>query len=198
MHLIWHDCIDSSIHNKDHSLLSKKIQLWSNYSRSEYAIRLEGVSDILTATSEEIATAQYTELVEEVDHLADLKYDWTYTLKHWISNRDHHNNTTNVHDSEKTIPSYSSTTVASTSSSVYEEKTNTDNKFDYEKLKNDHKARYESNNMSKHVGYNRILPFKCHSCKLVFGSKAQRRKHEQAWHSNSDNTKSKRTTMQEG
>jgi len=177
-------------YDKDHQLRSKKIQLWSDSSRREYAIRLEGESGFLVTTSEDITT-QYIDLVEEVDHLEDLKYDWTYTLKHWISNRYHHDNNREMDDTEKTSSSspYSpTTTTASTVSSVYDEKINTDNKSETEKLKNDDKFRYDSNNMNKHIGYNRILRFRCHFCKLMFDSSIKRNGHEQAWHSSNNAT----------
>jgi hypothetical protein len=68
--------------------IPKKLQLWSNSSGSEYAIRLKGESNFLAATKESPST-QYTDLVEEADYLEDIKYDWDYTLKYWTSNRNH-------------------------------------------------------------------------------------------------------------
>jgi hypothetical protein len=58
-----------------------KIQLWSNASKSDYAIRLKARPDILAATKN---TEEYTELIEESDYLEDHQYDWNYTLNHWI------------------------------------------------------------------------------------------------------------------
>ena len=58
-----------------------KIQLWSNASKSDYAIKLKARPDILAATKN---TEEYTELVEESDYLEDHQYDWNYTLRHWI------------------------------------------------------------------------------------------------------------------
>jgi hypothetical protein len=58
-----------------------KIQLWSNASKSDYAIKLKARQDILAATKN---TEEYTELIEESDYLEDHQYDWNYTLKHWI------------------------------------------------------------------------------------------------------------------
>ena len=59
-----------------------KIQLWSNASKSDYAIKLKARPDILAATKN---TEEYTELVEESDYLEDHQYDWNYTLNHWIA-----------------------------------------------------------------------------------------------------------------
>jgi archaellum component FlaC len=76
-------------HNKEaQQSKHKKLQLWSNFSGSEYAIRLEGESNFLAATKESPST-QYTDLVEEAAYLEDMMYDWEYTLKHWTSNRYH-------------------------------------------------------------------------------------------------------------
>jgi hypothetical protein len=58
-----------------------KVQLWSNNSKSDYAIKLKARTDILAATKN---TEEYTDLIEESDYLEDLKYDWDYTLRHWI------------------------------------------------------------------------------------------------------------------
>jgi hypothetical protein len=61
----------------------KTIQLWTNQDQNQYAIRLEGKSDLLAATNQ---NALYTDLVEESDYLEELEYDWDYTLKHSINN----------------------------------------------------------------------------------------------------------------
>jgi hypothetical protein len=61
----------------------KTIQLWTNQDQNQYAIRLEGKSDLLATTNQ---NAQYIDLVEESDYLEELEYDWDYTLKHCINN----------------------------------------------------------------------------------------------------------------
>ena len=61
----------------------KMIQLWTNQDQNQYAIRLEGKSDLLAATNQ---NALYIDLVEESDYLEELEYDWDYTLKHSINN----------------------------------------------------------------------------------------------------------------
>ena len=59
-----------------------KIQLWSNRSKSDYAIKLKARTDTPLAATKN--TEEYTDLVEESDYLEDLQYDWNYTLRHWI------------------------------------------------------------------------------------------------------------------
>jgi hypothetical protein len=61
----------------------KTIQLWTNQDQNQYAIRLDGKSDLLATTNQ---NAKYTDLVQETDYLEELEYDWDYTLKHCINN----------------------------------------------------------------------------------------------------------------
>ncbi len=96
---------------RERYLPSKKIQLWSDSSNSEYAIRLKDEPGFLAGTTENVTTVQYTDLVEEVDFLEDLKYDWKYTLKQWISTRYHHDNNIK-HDGEKPSSSYPHTSAS--------------------------------------------------------------------------------------
>jgi hypothetical protein len=74
--------------NEIQQSISKKLQLWSDSSKNEYAIRVKGEPNILAATNES-QLIEYTVLVEEADYLEDMRYDWGYTLKHWTSNRFH-------------------------------------------------------------------------------------------------------------
>jgi hypothetical protein len=143
---------------------SRKIQLWSDPDASEYAIRLDGESEFLVSTSEDRPNIRYTDLLEEVGFLEDLKYDWKYTLKQWIGNRFNCGN--------------------NRSTSVYDEEIHTDNKFDQsQQLENKVRSRYENNKITEQLEHKQILPFKCHFCKLVFGSSIKRKKHEYDWHS---------------
>ena len=145
---------------------SRKIQLWSDPDASEYAIRLDGESEFLVSTSEDRPNIRYTDMLEEVGFLEDLKYDWKYTLKRWIANRFNYGN--------------------NSSTNVYDEKIHTDNKFDQsQQLENKVKSRYENNKITEQLEQKQILPFKCHFCKLVFGSSIKRKKHEYDWHSSS-------------
>ncbi len=89
----------------------------------------------------------------------------------------------------------SHTTATSTSSSANYGKTNTNNKFSHEKLKNVDNFRNDSSNMNMHIGNNRMLPFSCHFCKLAFGNNFKRTKHEQAWHSISSSAKNRKITI---
>ena len=61
----------------------KKIQLWTNQDQTQYAITLEGNSELLATTDQ---NTKYTELVKQSNYLEELEYDWDYTLNHWINN----------------------------------------------------------------------------------------------------------------
>ena len=56
--------------------------MWSNNSKSDYAIKLKARTDTPLAATKN--TEEYTDLVEESDYLEHLQYDWNYTLRHWI------------------------------------------------------------------------------------------------------------------
>jgi hypothetical protein len=71
-----------SVNKKSYQVL----QLWTNQDHNQYAIRFEGKSDFLAATDR---NAQYTDLVEQSEYFEDLKYNWDYTLKYWISRITH-------------------------------------------------------------------------------------------------------------
>lgn len=80
---------------------------------------------------------------------------------------------------------------SSINSSVYEKSVCEIQLGDEELTKVDD-SKYVTSNVSKHIGCTRTLPFKCHFCKLTFRSKIQLKKHEQAWHSSSNNQITKR------
>jgi hypothetical protein len=156
---------DSNHHPPD-----RKIQLWADPDASEYAIRLDGESELLASTSEDRPNIQYTDLLEEVGFFEDLKYDWNYTLKQWIGNRHYYGN--------------------NRSTSVYDDKLNANNKFDQsQQLENKVKSKHEENKIAEQSGHKQIPEFKCHFCKLVLSSSTKRKKHEDEWHSSSVKSK---------
>lgn len=63
---------------------SIKIQLWSNESKTHYAIKLSNQQELVVATSSP-SIEKYTNLIEESDYLEDIQYNWEYTLSHWIN-----------------------------------------------------------------------------------------------------------------
>jgi hypothetical protein len=158
---------------------NRKIQLWSNPSMTEYAIRLDSESGLLETTSEDVASSRYTNFLEEVDYVEDLKYDWKYTLKHWITNRHYHENKSEIADNKKTsAQSFKPKAATSSNMTGIGLRGNKINADDYIG-----RSVYDSKSTTNQVRYDRLRPFKCHFCKKALASNSRRKKHEQAWHS---------------
>jgi hypothetical protein len=166
----------------------KKLQLRSDPSRSEYAICLEGFTDTLAATCENMSKrSQYTHLIEESNFLEDLQYDWKYTLKHWIDNRDHYVSSSNENVLHKELSSLLCPHIDEeliNNKDYYNRRFKKD--FDYRESRKENNAGLETDNINRHTGHRRTLPFKCHFCKLSFNGNTQRKKHELSWHPKSN------------
>jgi len=163
----------------------KKLQLRSDPSRSEYAICLEGFINTLATTSENMSKrSQYTHLIEESDFLEDLQYDWKYTLKHWISNRDHFVPITNENVLHIELSSLLCAHIDEEliNNKDYYNSWNFKTDFDYRQSRKENSAGLQTDNINRYTRHRRTLPFKCHSCKLSFNGNSQRKKHELAWH----------------
>ncbi len=167
----------------------KKLQLRLNPSRSEYAICLEGFTDTLASTCEYMSKrSQYTHLIEESNFLEDLQYDWKYTLKHWISNRDQYvpSSNGNVLHIELSPLLCSHIDEEPINNKDYHNNWNIKKDFDYRESRKENNAGLEPDNINRPTRRRRTLPFKCHFCKLSFNGNTQRKKHELAWHPKSN------------
>lgn len=70
-----------------------KIQLLTNQTEMDYALRLKGKSELLAATN---PYTEYTKVIAESDYFEDFEYrNWDYTLKHWIAFENSVRSTTN-------------------------------------------------------------------------------------------------------
>jgi hypothetical protein len=149
-----------------------KIQLWSNKSKTDFAIKLKGKSDFLAATRK-VTEEEYTDLVEESDYLEDVQYDWNYTLRHWIDNRARNINTeftdfASVFRYDKTI----ATSIAGTSNSA------TKVKGSHNDINNSPTFKeIQTKTYSHQKG-----TLKCNYCKLMFTTRMKREQHEKVWH----------------
>jgi hypothetical protein len=142
-------------YNKNPLQPAIKIQLWSNNSKSNYAIKLRGRSNFLAATKD--TTEEYTKLVEESDYLEDMQYDWNYALRHWIDIRVRNmsSESTDIsslssNDKTITICGAGTSNLATTIVDV---------------MKRPRKG-----------------TFKCNYCKLMFTTGIKRNQHEEVWH----------------
>lgn len=148
--------------------------MWSNNSKSDYAIKLKAGSDFLAATKD--TTEEYTDLVEESDYLEDVQYDWNYTLRHWIDN--HACNTiseftdiASPFSNDKTITTSGAGTsnLATTTAMIKE----------------------IQNKVIEPKTYSPQKPtLKCNYCKLMFTTGIKRKQHEQVWHTATDKCRS--------
>jgi hypothetical protein len=149
-------------YNKNPPHTSVKIQLWSNNSKTDYAIKLKGKSDFLAATRQD-TTEEYTHLVEESDYLEDVQYDWNYTLRHWIDNH-----------ASNIISEFTDIASVFTGTSNFARGT----KGDDNEIYNSPIFREIQNKTFSH----QKGTFKCNYCRLMFNNKINRKRHEQEWH----------------
>jgi hypothetical protein len=170
-------------HNK------RRIQLWSNYDKTSYAIYLitktnesnqnigiSGTNNLLVANNHS-KNIKYTELLDESDYLEDMKYDWKYTLQHWISNSNG-----DLTITTEPLPASSSSILSDTENPLIQQQqqTQTQDKRKFESNKNiedknlKHKTR---SNVKKKDNLKR-----CHFCKLEFSTNKERADHELTWH----------------
>jgi hypothetical protein len=62
----------------------RKIELWSNDKESHFAIRLDIDDHFRAKTNEAVPDEKFVKIVDQEDFLADSKYQWAFTLRHWI------------------------------------------------------------------------------------------------------------------
>ena len=62
---------------------TRKLQLWTDQSKTKYALRFENELGLLTRTHPELQ--QYTTLIAESDTVfKGYEYDWKFMLNRWI------------------------------------------------------------------------------------------------------------------
>ncbi|MGB7956436.1 MAG: hypothetical protein WCF23_20880 [Candidatus Nitrosopolaris sp.] len=54
----------------------------TNRAEKDYAIRLKGKSELLATTN---PNTEYTNVIAESNYFKDFRYNWKYTLNHWIN-----------------------------------------------------------------------------------------------------------------
>jgi predicted metal-dependent peptidase len=173
----------------------KKLELWTNSDKSEYAIYLKSnsaknsrnkdINDKLLAATSYNRNIKYTELVDEADYLEDLEYDWKYTLEQWIDNNKDLITITELLSSSPPIHSHFENSLTQQQQVQEEERDNTDNNGEEEE-------KSASNTITIHRNFRmyRVRTRKkkktnlkiCHFCKLEYPTNKQRVEHEQAWH----------------
>ena len=172
-----------------YTIHKRKLQLWTNTDRTEYAIYITNntnnkisnknshghSNDELVIATKRDWNLPYTQCLDESDYLDELKYDWKYTLEQWIDNeRNEHPITTA--DLQPFLLDENFLTQKQIFDADKEKKENSarDKTYVYINL-NKYNVRRKNNNRKK---------IKCHFCKLGYLTKRDRTEHELAWHSN--------------
>ena len=145
----------------------RKLQLWTNQSKTKYAISFKYELDYLARTDPEVV--QYTTLIAESDRIfKGYEYEWKFILNKWI---DSHKFATGFKKRSKFL--FSSMTSS-------EDKPKIKNTLS---AKTDSKSSFYATTLDGKKYSVRLKPYiKCHFCKLLFDTKNRRGVHEKAWH----------------
>ena len=168
----------------------KKLELWTNSDKSEFAIYLKNNSDkinknasrdtnynLLVATSHN-RNIEYTELLDESDYLEDLQYNWKYTLAPILSHIEDTITKDQVQESQNNIGS---------NNTDYQEGLEVDREEKEEESANNKINIHRSLRKYKITGKGKKSNLKkCHFCKLEYLTNKQRTEHEHAWHLNNN------------
>src|SRR5437899_2324342 len=141
----------------------RKLQLWTNLSKTKYAISFESELDYLARTDPEVL--QYTTLIAESDRIfKGYEYEWKYILNKWI---DSHKFATGYKERSKFLFSYMTSSA------------------DRSKINNTSSAKTESKSSffattvdGKKYSVRLKSYIKCHFCKLLFDTNKKRTVHE--------------------
>jgi hypothetical protein len=68
----------------DETVSELKIQSLTDRAEKDYAIRLKGKSE-LELLAKTNPNTEYTNVISESNYLKDFRYNWKYTLNHWIN-----------------------------------------------------------------------------------------------------------------
>jgi hypothetical protein len=149
--------------------ISRKLQLWTNQSKTKYAISFEDELHYLATTDPKVL--QYTTLIADSDRIfRGYEYNWKSILNKWI---DIHKFTIGFRKRSK---------FPFTSMTSSEDRFKIKNTL---KVKTESKSSFNATTMGGKKYSVRLKPYiKCHFCKLLFETNNKRTTHEREWHSN--------------
>ena len=145
--------------------ISRKLQLWTNQSKTKYAISFENELHYLATTDPKVLL--YATLIAESDRIfRGYEYDWKSVLNKWID----------IHKFAIGFRKRSKFPFTSIKSS--------ENGSKIKNAKTESKSSFCATTMDGKK-YSAILkPYiKCHFCKLLFETNNKRTTHEREWHS---------------
>ena len=147
--------------------ISKKLQLWTNQSKTKYAISFENELQYLATTDAKVL--RYTTLIAESDRIfRGYEYDWKSVLNKWI---DIHKFAIGFRKRSK----FPFTSIISSEDS---------SKIKNLSEKTESKSSFYATTMDGKKYPVRLKSYiKCHFCKLLFETNNRRTTHEREWHS---------------
>jgi hypothetical protein len=148
--------------------ISRKLQLWTNQSKTKYAISFQNESHYLATTDPKVL--RYATLIAESDRIfKGYEYNWKSILNKWI---DIHKFAIGFRKRSK-FPSTSM--ISSEGRSRIKNTPST---------KTESKSSFYATTMDGKKYSVRLKPYiKCHFCKLLFDTNNKRTTHEREWHS---------------
>ncbi|PWU81736.1 MAG: hypothetical protein DLM72_05400 [Candidatus Nitrosopolaris wilkensis] len=149
------------------SKISRKLQLWTNQSKTKYAISFENELHYLATTDPKVL--RYTTLIAESDRIfKGYEYNWKSILNKWI---DNHKFSTGFKKRSKFL----FTSIASS-----EDRSKIKNTLS---AKTEIKSSFYATTMDGKKYSVRLKSYiKCHFCKLLFDTNKKRTIHEREWH----------------
>lgn len=143
---------------------NRTLQLWTDHSKTKYAIRLDSDLDYLAKSDPEVT--RYTTLIAESDTIfSGYEYDWKFILNRWIES----------HKVAIGFKSRSGFPFAHFESIPKKKKTSS-------AKKESNSSFYVTTLDGKKYSVRKKSYIKCHFCKLLFETKYKREVHERAWH----------------
>ena len=176
-----------------YNIHKKRLQLWTNADKTEYAIYLKSTGNNKNNKNSHIDTddkllvrtnynknIEYTRLLDECDYLDDLEYDWKYTLEQWIDNE--RNKDLMIMTELPLLSNVENSIVQKQMLGAENYKDNQESrKEDYS---NNKKIAIHRNLRKYKIISNKKKRIKCHFCKLEYSTNYDRLQHEQVWHTN--------------
>ena len=136
----------------------ERMELWSNDSVTEFAIKFNSIFEVTTSDDTKTMTK-----IDECRYRLGYEFDWHYTLSQWI-----------VYF------------LANKFTTLLDSKTSMQKEFNIPD--EDGNEIYSSNNVNLVIKLKNKLPpkpgLKCHFCNLKYCLEEEREQHEEFWHSN--------------
>ncbi len=161
------DCNEVRARKSQSTKTSKKLQLWTNQSKTKYAISFENELQYLATTDPNVL--RYTTLIADSDRIfKGYEYNWKSILNKWI---DIHKSAIGFRKRSK----FPFTTMTRSEGRSRIKKTPS--------TRTESKSLFYATTIDGKKYSVRLKPYiKCHFCKLLFETNNKRTTHEREWH----------------